>query len=745
MAVTYRLTVFDVGGSNPRLQWETPDGLVQERPLDQDEMSRLIELTKHEYAADQPAVVNLGHQLFRWIDGPADRWLSAALEQQEPLRLHIAPDECLRGLPWEILYSEDAGFLCVNPTTTLTPIHRISRRRPTVRPVAPRPPRIAFLAAAPLHVEPVLDFEAEEALLLAAANGGIHVVVEESGSLEGLKALFGWFGTIGNEEGASFFDVLHLSGHVRITPDGPRFVMESETGHAVDVTAQEIADAVGGKWPGMVFLTGCQTAQAGPNGATASMAATLITAGADAVIGWALPVGDHTASKLAATLYGDIATGATIPAAATTARRGLYGEDNTHWHHLRLYSSRDVPGPLVTAPGHPNYQLTTTRRASTQFRDSAGNTKVADYGAFVGRRRDLQGLLKTLRPVNPVNGKALVKVTGMGGLGKSTLAARLVQRLEPYRYRPAVWSGKIAPTSLRDLSRLLGLPPDSAKAANKLLNDSEVELQDQLRYLLRPEGPLAAAPCVFIFDDFEDGNLKTDSVGKYHCTPEALAVLTSFAKAITDTGSQSRIIVASRYDFPLPGHISSHTWPINPLLGHDLDKKLRLTEHLGPDSTFDAEVKKRAIIAAAGIPRLIERLDALLATHTAADTRTVLTAIETTQIEYREELLLDKLVSASPPSVRRLLGLLSVYEIPVPLKAILPLDPDTDLNADLKEAVQTGLAHAGIHPGTGEMHYLVSPLVRPHLTNNSEALTPSEIMTAQKRAASTLKELLVTQ
>ena len=138
--------------------------------------------------------------------------------------------------------------------------------------------------------------------------------------------------------------------------------------------------------------------------------------------------------------------------AASAARRALYGEANPHWHLLRLYSSREISGALVTAPGQRENQLTVPRRASTRFLDRAGNIEVADYGAFVGRRRDLQGLLKILRPANPTDGEtpvALVAITGMGGLGKSTLTARVLQRLEPYRYRPAVWRGKVAPASLR--------------------------------------------------------------------------------------------------------------------------------------------------------------------------------------------------------------------------------------------------------------------------------------------------------
>ena len=127
----YRVTVFDAGGSRPRLEWETPDGHHRQRVLDRAELSKLIESAEHEYAADHPNLVDLGSQVSRWIDGPADRWLAAALEQQGPFRLHIAPDEGLRSLPWEILHTDRDGFLSVNPTTTLTPIRRACIPRST--------------------------------------------------------------------------------------------------------------------------------------------------------------------------------------------------------------------------------------------------------------------------------------------------------------------------------------------------------------------------------------------------------------------------------------------------------------------------------------------------------------------------------------------------------------------------------------------------------------------------------------
>ncbi len=151
-------------------------------------------------------------------------------------------------------------------------------------------------------------------------------------SIEGLQATFDTFG-----EG--HFDVLHLSGHAAITVEGPRFVMEDDIGRREDASAADIADAVGHRWPPLVFLSGCRTGGASDEGDVASMAEALVIAGAPSVLGWALPVGDHAASRLAAELYRGLAGGSGRDRAVANARRLLFVEANRFWHLLRLYAA----------------------------------------------------------------------------------------------------------------------------------------------------------------------------------------------------------------------------------------------------------------------------------------------------------------------------------------------------------------------------------------------------------------------
>lgn len=219
------------------------------------------------------------------------------------MTLYIDGGERLRALPWELLFDE--SFLSADPNQPVSPVRGVSPRVGPRLPAENRSLRVLFMASSPVGVEPVLDFEKEEGALLEAAPGRIEVVVEESGSLGGLAAMLAWFGP-------GYFDVLHLSGHGFIGEDGARFVMGGLDGKRSDQSAAEIGEALQGRWPGLMFVSGCYTAASLQEGLVASMAEALVEAGAPSVLGWSLPVGDVTASSLTAALYGKLADGATI-------------------------------------------------------------------------------------------------------------------------------------------------------------------------------------------------------------------------------------------------------------------------------------------------------------------------------------------------------------------------------------------------------------------------------------------------
>jgi len=236
--------------------------------------------------------------------------------------------------------------------------------------------------------------------------------------------------------------------------------------------------------------------------------------------------------------------------------------------------------------------------------------------------------------------------------------------------------------------------------------------------------------------------LEPDGLGGYRCAAEALQVLQGFGTAIARTASASRVVVTSRYDFPLPAGVQVVRQGIGQLQGADLEKKLRLTENLGPTSLVDQAVRERAIAAAAGIPRLLERLDSLVGLDL-GDLDARFAAIEAEQVEFREELLLQQLLDVQPAGARRAIALAAIYEIAVPAEAILALSPEHPIVGDVQAAAGVGLLQAGLHPSTGEVRYLVSPLLRPLLDAMAERLNDEDLQQAQGRGARFLYQLWV--
>ena len=730
---TYRVTVFDSEGSNPRLRWWVPDSHAPvERSLVVDEVKSWVAEVENSYRVGGLGLDVLGKRLFNWLDGPTDRWVSRAREQEQGFALQIDGSEGLRALPWELLYAN--GFLSVARHHPVEPIRTSSDRKPQARNPPNRPLRVLFMACSPLEVAPVLDFEAEEAAILQASTGRVDLVVEESGSLAGLNDLLGRFGQ-------GYFDVLHLSGHAVIAETGPCFVMESPEGARRDASAQDIARAIGPNWPGLLFVSGCSTAVAIDGGAASSMAEALVEAGAPCVLGWSLPVGDVAASTLAATLYRELGDGANVARAVGAARADLFDAASPYWHLLRVFSDLSPIGQLVTTRGTKDRPLLHARPAGRSFSDRQGPLKVADGSSFIGRRRELQRLLRELRPDNPADGPQIAVLRGMGGLGKSALAARVLERMETTHQHHRVWEGKLDPHGVTSLGLRL-TDPDLDQRVTELMN-RPAPLSDRLGWVL--SGPLSNTPCVFVFDGFECGNLDEVEEGQRVCTADALEVIGAFSRAIKNFASASRLIITSRYGFPLPADIGVTTVDVGPLAGVDLAKRLQLTQHLGPPSPpsklADQNVKS-AIKAAAGVPELIARIDELLGSQEDPET-SALSAIEEEQRNYRDEIGLEQLLHSQPKNRKQILALAAVYEIAVPIEAIVAVCPPGTTQALVEKSVDVGLLQSGIHPGNGEQRYLVSDLLRPLLTAMAEAPSADDWLLVRRVALDFLHELWV--
>jgi hypothetical protein len=735
------LEIFEKSSDYPELRLRDSEGL-RRRGLDRAAIDHLIEIVEHAYAEGSIAqrvfgsaeLRDLGEALFNFLDGD-EHWFSQALADPQGVTVRIAAGQRLGHLPWELVV-RDGSYLAVRESAPLLPV-RAARSNATLATVVPqrnRPLRVLFMATSPEGVEPVLSYEAEEAGILAAtADTGTELVVEESGTLEGLRFTAQSYGT-------GYFDVLHVSGHATVHEGQPMFVVENELGGPVLATADQIARAMNGQWPRLVFVSGCLTGGASDRGTIPSMSESLVQAGAPVVLGWALPVGDVSASVFAAQLYRELAAGQPLDDAVVEARRQLYAGHSRSWHLLRVYADKSPMTAMVTPQYTEGREQIRVRHAATEFLDPQTQiSRVASRANFVGRRRVIQRCLRTLKqPLGSPGAAEALVLQGLGGLGKSTLASRLLERMPTHQR--AVWFGRVDLTEFRELtSKVRFQTMDQQVEATEILARDEVPLEVQLRYLFR--GPLGQIPCLFVFDDFEDGNLD-DRGGGHVLSSEMAQILPALLKAIRESNSASRVIITSRYQFPAPARTAIRVESLETLSGVEQTKKVANLPNLRPESvTAPAEIKDRAIEAASGNPRLLDWLDKIV-TDVTLDVDDLIAAVENEADRFRESIFAQKLLDAQPAELQIMLAKVNVVELPVPAATVYAIHGHPEAESHLRRAAQLGLVEEGTDPETGKPQYFVSNVLRPLLRPR---ITDDDYRQACAAAARSLHAIWVTQ
>lgn len=270
---------------------------------------------------------------------------------------------------------------------------------------------------------------------------------------------------------------------------------------------------------------------------------------------------DRAATAFAAQLYRRLAARDPLALALAEARRALLdaadGQLSRHWHHARLWlgSRGDGARPLV-AGGRKRSLLPATHGQ----KDFLGKTvPVAAHSLFVGRRRELQQALRVLDG----NTDAGVLLTGMGRLGKSSLAARLANRRRDDLMLVVLHGRFGAQEVLEQLDEALRCDPaarallrpaqtalsgaaqQGAEAACQVLGDL---LTDLLRGPYQQRAPQGRA-LLLILDDFEQVLEEAPGVRPVQARHAALiaTLLRAFAPALTD----SRLLITSRFPFLL--------------------------------------------------------------------------------------------------------------------------------------------------------------------------------------------------
>ncbi|MEH2073897.1 MAG: tetratricopeptide repeat protein [Nostoc sp.] len=401
-------------------------------------------------------------------------------------------------------------------------------------------------------------------------------------------------------------------------------------------------------------------------------------------------------------MYQELSAGKQIAEAVACTYQALIKNKARDWHLLRLYAAGNLPSSLVTPLRTRGRKPAPTLSVSTQFLDTAGKVKVPTRESFVGRRRQLQSCLRVLSQSTDEVG---VLIHGMGGLGKSSLAARLCDRLP--NFERVVWVGRIDEASL--VSRLAEKLDDNEQ--RKSLQNYDEELKYRLRRVFQDLHE-QAKPFLLVLDDFEV-NLETSPPtplrggegspvppfparegglgGLGHLQTEAAEVMKALVWAIKENYTSHRIIITCRYDFEFTLLQYFHKQPLDALQGADLQKKFNRLTAFSAKSQVDEALKSQAQKLADGNPRLLEWLDKILQ-NTTVDVAAILNRLAADPVELREQVLAEALLQQMDSTMREMLARGLVFELPIPREALAAVCENIpNLEDYISRAVALGL------------------------------------------------------
>ncbi|MFY9826753.1 MAG: CHAT domain-containing protein [Thermoanaerobaculia bacterium] len=328
--------------------------------------------------------------------------------------------------------------------------------------------------------------------------------------------------------------IVHLSCHGGLAEGQPTLFLEDSEGHRAPVRADEILAwmrATPGALPlDLLVLSACDTSKA------AGLVDQLVRGGVPRVLGMQSTVSDAGATAFAGAFYAALARGTDLPAALRSGRAELLAKGGPHeWAIPTLTLSRDA-GPLV-APRSSEPLKAPFELVRDEF-EIEGVTYLER--GYVGRREVERRLRKAL------DTQRVIVVHGLGGIGKSTLIARFLERRRQEGARLLVlYAGQeLTPAPfLEEIASRLGV----SRASDVSPAEAERQFQTNLQTALR-----SVTPTILLLDNFEDnqngdGQLKNPALG------EALADLVHLG------GTGFRLVLTSRLPVDLPD-LASGVW-----------------------------------------------------------------------------------------------------------------------------------------------------------------------------------------
>ena len=225
-------------------------------------------------------------------------------------------------------------------------------------------------------------------------------------------------------------------------------------------------------------------------------------------------------------------------------------------------------------------------------------------GELIGRRAVMRRVMRVLqddqRLTAQIGRKAGVLIRGIGGVGKSALAGRIMARVSAMGWTALAMVGRwgLGELALTIGGQLLDHPDADLDALGRRL--LQAELPDAVR-LQKLQELLAQHRVLLVLDNFED-NLTLG--GQSFLDPTTEDVLT----ALCDAAERGKLLLTSRYPAP-----DSDVWLADEPLGPLSAAETRKLFHRLPALVGEAPEALGLVLShIGGHPRMLEYLDALL-------------------------------------------------------------------------------------------------------------------------------------
>ncbi|HIJ84811.1 MAG TPA: CHAT domain-containing protein, partial [Magnetococcales bacterium] len=534
----------------------------------------------------------------------------------------------------------------------------------------------------------------------------------------------------------------HLSCHGNMDAEGePYLALETPTGAIEKVDPDLFASFLPLGEIALVFVSACRTAEARTG--VVPFATRLVQKGVPTVLGWDGSVYDQDANRFAAFFYDALSKKYSVGRAAAMARTQLLklvlaGKGGSHWHLARVMTTRNGGGPLIRH-GAPHRSLWRGDAGRAFLDPENQKVRVASPEEFVGRRRQAQAVIRAFR-----DDKRGVMLQGAGRLGKSSLAARVAQRMRGYitvvvfeQYdRRAIFQVLLeklpAKPSLevkRQWSEEVDRGDEGFYLALKDILEKHCTQEDQDQH-----------PLLLIIDDLErileDAN--TGQTGVFRVKDDYKGVLEAVLRAFRDANhTPSRLLITSRHPFTLPYRGADlgkfvELVPLFPMSEGERTKLAQAALRSNPDKSKvkpdDDETKElihranrastgnpglqRLLIhpilngemeaAAAGIRSVEDYLEKKIAPPAGSDVAAMFT-----------RMAFSRYMAALNPQERTAFQSLTVFNLPVPQSvAVLACQHmgTAAVDASLARLQGLGLVHQVPSPGDGSFYFLADPL-----------------------------------